>query len=158
MKTTSRLVPIMGLLIACSDLGTEPDTLVLFDTVHHEKDSGIRAARTELITSDARWQQTWAEIVSRQSPQPPLPAVDFSSSVLILVARGETNNACRHIEIDRMALRGDRFDVAVKDSRSPPSCPCLAVVIHPVHVVAVPRSATTAAFRFRAVTEGPECR
>ena len=86
------------------------------------------------------------------------PSVDFSSHVLVFVARGETPDSCRTIAINRVEVDHGRFDVFVDDIRAPMSCSCPPVVADPVHVVAVARVASNATFHDQSVTQGAECR
>ena len=141
----------------CGQLTTKPSTSLPIEQVHHERRSGARHQREEVITTAARWREVWDEIVSDRYPKPPIPAVDFSSTVLIYVARGETGDVCRGTSIARVELRDDRFEVFVDDTRPPMSCVCPPVSGQPVHVVAVRRAARRAAFQYRSTTTGELC-
>jgi hypothetical protein len=125
--------------------------------IHREQATGVHSKREEIISSQAKWDAVWQEIVSNRSPKPPQPAIDFSSQVLIFVARGETGDACRQIAISRVELRYRGFDVFVNDVRPPMSCICPPVTVQPVDIVAVSRVAQTATFHYTSATVGPEC-
>lgn len=125
--------------------------------MYKDRYTGVQTKREEIITSSARWESVWQEIVSNRSPKPARPSVNFSSHVLVFVARGETADSCRTIAINRVEVDRGQFDVFVDDIRSPMSCSCPPVTVQPVHVVAVARVASTATFHDRSVTEGPEC-
>ena len=148
----------MLLLLHCGRLSTEPNSTLGMIDIHKEQQTGVQTRREEIITSTARWESVWQEIVSNRSPKPPRPAVDFSSQALVFVARGETGDACRSIAINRIEVDRGQFGVFVDDIRAPMSCSCPAVTVHPVHVVAVARVASTATFHYRSVTEGAECK
>jgi hypothetical protein len=51
--------------------------------------SGIHAFRRQVIRDSATWQAAWSEIFSDTSPQPALPAVDFSTDMVLLAAEGD---------------------------------------------------------------------
>lgn len=162
MRTGTLVVTALLLLTSCSNGSdsspTGPDTIVPFETVHREQITGVRERRAQLISRQDLWEQTWAEIVSNRSPKPPIPAVDFERNILIFVALGDTADACKSVRVNDVRRRSTgELLVDVKETRSPASCVCPAVVVRPVHVVAVPRSATGAAFAFEPVTEGPGC-
>lgn len=152
-----------ALLLASCNSGsdsspTDPGDVIPFVTVHREQITGVRERRAQLISRQDLWEQMWAEIVSNRSPKPPIPAVDFDRNILIFVALGDTPDACKSVRIDDVERRASgELLVDVKETRPPPSCSCPAVVARPVHVVAVPRSATGVAFTFESVTEGPGC-
>jgi hypothetical protein len=76
-------------IAGCGELTTDPNTTLSVVEIHKESRTGARLKREEIITSGERWRAIWDEIVSDRSPKPPLPNVDFSSRVLIYVARGE---------------------------------------------------------------------
>ena len=162
MRTGSLIATALLLLASCnsgSDSSpTGPDTIVPFVTVHREQITGVAQRRAELISRQDLWEKTWAEIVSNRFPKPPIPTVDFDRNLLIFVALGETPDSCKSVRIDDVRRRASgELLVSVKETRPPPSCSCPPVVAFPVHVVAVPRSATGVAFTFESVTEGPGC-
>lgn len=160
---TGMLIATALLFLASCDGGSDssptgPDTIVPFVTVHREQITGVRQKRAQLISRQDLWEQTWAEIVSNRTPKPPIPAVDFDSNILIFVALGDTPDACKSVRVADVRRRASgELLVGVKETRPPPSCSCPPVVASPVHVVAVPRSATGVAFTFESVTEGPAC-
>jgi hypothetical protein len=156
LKLVGRLTFIV--LVSCGRLPTEPSGELAMVQIHKESNAGVLSKREEVISSQARWHAVWQEINSRRSPQLAEPVVDFSSHVLIFVARGETGDACRSVAIDRVQLRHRSFEVFVNDVRLPMSCVCLPITAQPVHVVAVPRVAQAATFRYASVIEGPECK
>jgi hypothetical protein len=159
MKGSKVVLSLLALfsLATCHESPTAPGGPLTFSTVWKEQQTGLYARREEVIGTDTRWTQVWAEIVANRSPKPAVPAVDFSTSSLILVARGETGDACRTIEIDRVEADGGTYRVAVQDLRSPMSCSCPAVTVQPVHVVAVPRVAAAVVATYRSVTIGSPC-
>lgn len=144
------------LLVSCNGKTspTAPDGFVPFVTVHKEQSTGIKARRAEVISLASQWERTWEEIVANRSPKPPIPAVDFEQSILILAALGETGDACKSVAIEKVERAGGELQISVKETRPAANCVCPPVTVQPVHVVSVPRAATGAAFAFRPVTEG----
>ncbi len=157
MSTRLPRVAVLLLLLHCGRLTTEPSSTLGMVEIHKEQFTGVQTKREEIISSPARWESVWQEIVSNRSPKPPRPSVDFFSHVLVFVARGETADSCRTIAINRVEVDRGRFEVFVDDIRAPMSCSCPPVVVDPVHVVAVARVASTATFHYRSVTQGAEC-
>src|SRR5690349_2336597 len=97
------------MLMACSGSPTEPGGDVAFQTVAKEQYSGIKTQREEVVTTQERWNAVWSEIMATRSPKPPTPAVDFSQSSVIVIARGDTADSCRTIEIEGVAARSGLF-------------------------------------------------
>ena len=146
LRTRLLRVALLFLLLHCGRLTTEPRSTLGIVEIHKEQFTGVKTKREEIITSSSRWESVWQEIVSNRSPKPPRPSVDFSSHVLVFVARGETADSCRTIAINRVEVDRGRFDVFVDDVRAPMSCSCPPVVADPVHVVAVAVSHRTQRF------------
>lgn len=139
---------------ACSgDSPTGTDGPLTMTQVYHQKNTGIRAQRGEVISRESRWSQVWDEINSTISPKPPLPTVNWDTQMLVLAARGETADACKDVEIERVERQSGELRVSIAEKNPGANCgACPPVVVHPVHVVAVPRAATGARFDWHAAT------
>lgn len=126
---------------------------VAMTQVFRQKTSGIAVRRGEVITREARWVQVWDEIMSRQTPKPPLPAVNWDTQILVLAAGGETGDSCKDLEIEKVERRDGTLIISILDKSPGTNCnPCPPITIQPVHVVSVPRAATSAIYDWRAVT------
>jgi len=145
------------LLVACHGSPTEPGGTLPFTTIAKEQYTGLSAARQEAISTQERWNAVWAEIVSTRTPKEAVPAVNFMTSQVLLVARGQTPDSCRTIEIERVEQQNDTYRVSVQDARKPMSCSCPGVVVQPIHAVVVARVATEMTTQFRSVTIGSAC-
>ncbi|HYH08887.1 MAG TPA: hypothetical protein VEK11_17675 [Thermoanaerobaculia bacterium] len=134
---------------------TSPDGVLPFTQVAKEKNSGITQRRAEVIALQSRWVQVWDEMMSTRSPKPPVPQVDFETKILILAAYGETGDACRDVEIERVDRRSGALEVSIADKRRAPNCPvCPPVTAQPVHVVSVERAATGVNYTWLNRTDG----
>lgn len=141
--------------LGCADdlVPTGVDGPVAMTQIVRQKQSGITGRRAEVITRETRWVQVWEEITSRQSPKPALPSVNWESQVLILAALGETGDACKDVEIERVERTSGALVVSILDKNPAPNCnPCPPVTAQPVHVVAVPRAAAGATYNWRLFT------
>jgi hypothetical protein len=152
VKSASALGAIFALpLLSCSESPTEPRQRepVAFATVYVSPFSGVETRRGELITDSGRWSAVWNEIHRRSSPLPPLPSVDFGSEMVLFAALGTEPDACWSTGIEVVEAAGERsLEVSVAETRAPPSCACLAVVVNPVHAVRLQRLDRRASFRF----------
>lgn len=140
--------------LGCDDINIPGiDGPVPMTQVFRQKTSGIMARRGEVITREARWVQVWDEITSRQSPKPPLPTIDWNTHLLVLAAGGETGDACKDLEIEKVERNDGALVVSILDKSPGTNCnPCPPVTIQPVHVVSIVRAATSATFDWKAVT------
>jgi hypothetical protein len=149
-----RRLLVLAITLACLACNgesnpTSPDGPVAFAQVYKSKTSGVNRQTAEIISRQARWVEAWDEITAGQSPKPAIPAVDFESVILIYASGGEIADSCSDIRIESVNRVGGALTVSIVEERRP-GCVCPPVVIHPVHVVSVPRAATGASFTFRA--------
>jgi hypothetical protein len=107
--------------------------------------SGIHASRRQVIRDAVTWQSVWNEIFSDVSPQPALPAVDFSTQMVLLAAQGDQATGGFGIFIDGAALTLDgTFIVAVTTASPGPGCLNPQQVTQPVDVAVAAKQATVA--------------
>jgi hypothetical protein len=114
--------------------------------------SGFQAP-TRIVIADAQaWADAWSTIHAHSTVPPALPAVDFSTSVLVLAAMGPRSTTGHSVVIQEVRVRGGSLDVTVLERSPGVSCVTGQAVTSPVHVVEVPRRATTASFTVNTVT------
>lgn len=132
---------------------TSPNGPVPFTQVAKEQFSGISQRRTEVIALESRWTQVWDEITANRTPKPAIPRVDFEKELLILAAYGETGDACRDVQVEKVDRVNGALSVSILDKQRAANCPaCPAVVARPVHVVSIARAATGASYTWRITT------
>jgi hypothetical protein len=144
--------------LGCSDRPTtEDDTAIPFHDLYKNRYSGIFIQRGEVISTPDRWQTAWDELGATQSPQLPLPVVDFANTAVVLVAMGENPDACWTVEIEAVHELPGLLHVTAANIRARASCSCPPVVVQPAHVVSLGTVIETAVFDFKTKTQGPEC-
>jgi hypothetical protein len=114
--------------------------------------SGFQTSTRIVISDPQAWAAAWATMHALFSPPPPLPAVDFSSSVLVLAAMGPRATTGYSVTIQEVRASGGALDVTVIERAPGPSCVTGQAVTSPVHVVEVPRHGTSANFTVNTVT------
>lgn len=154
-------VPLL-FLVACSEGGssTEPGPLILptFQSVFKAKTSGVHMRGGEVILTQERWEEVWAEIhAGLETPGVPAPTVDFATNMLVMAAMGDEPDSCWDLAISQVRAAVVRLEVDVAETRPPVSCTCPAEVIQPVHVVLVARADLPAEFDFRRSFVGVGC-
>lgn len=118
---------------------------LVFTTVAQDAFSGIRARRNVVIRTAPAWAALWALHSAGRSPAPPLPAVDFSTHMLVAIFAGDTRG-CREFEIRKVDVAGGKIAVDYEDRDITPSTICVAAITNPMHVVAVPLIEADVAF------------
>jgi hypothetical protein len=148
---------VLALVLAAGCSGesdpTSPSGPVPFTQVAKEQFSGIGQRRAEVVALESRWVQLWDEITANRTPKPPIPHVDFEKELLIFASYGETGDACRDVQIEKVDRVNGALAVSILDKQRAPNCPvCPPVVARPVHVVSIPRAATGATYTWRVST------
>jgi hypothetical protein len=104
--------------------------------------SGIHTAARLVIRDTATWQSAWSEIFADASPQPALPAVDFSTDMVVLAAQGDQKSGGFGIFIDGAFTTLDGAMIVAVTSESPgPGCFNTQQVTQPVDAAAVAKAA-----------------
>ena len=98
------LVPVLAIALSlgCDDASSPPADRAAFGSrasvwlpdasaaLAHEYYSGLVDAAGLVITDVASWSATWARIYAGRRPQPAVPAVDFRTERVVLVALGQS--------------------------------------------------------------------
>ncbi|HTE46967.1 MAG TPA: hypothetical protein VK636_17090 [Gemmatimonadaceae bacterium] len=132
------------------DIAMEP-----YDAVDHL----YRNAKSQLPTSvrlavldTADWAAIWRRIVGTSSPAP-VPPVDFSREMLLIVGMGQAPCMGYQINVDTVFRDKDkRVYAVVRERHHGARCGCLNEVVSPVDVIRVPRTIRPVTFLERAET------
>jgi hypothetical protein len=109
--------------------------------------SGLTSPTAALIVDSASWDAAWASIFSNYGPsqRPPLPAINFDSTVVLYAGTGEVPTQLYSFKITEVRL-SDAGTLNVRVESVWPTCGSLPVITSPVHVVSVRVQSTTARF------------
>lgn len=88
-----------------------------------------------LRQSTRTWSDVWAQATSSRPTRPPLPNIDFSRHMLLVVGAGRMSPGDR-IRVDSAGVRGDRFVAVV---RTVEECRPFSASTYPLEIVRVPR-------------------
>jgi len=107
--------------------------------------SGIHTPSRQVIRDAGTWQAAWNTIFANVSPQPALPAVDFSSEMVILAAQGDQSTGGFGIFIDGAFTTLDGTVIAAVTTASPgPGCTRTPQVTQPVDAAVVAKAPSVA--------------
>jgi hypothetical protein len=112
-------------------LPVEPDARLYYDDVPSFPDS-IR----HVIRDRESWGNIWAQATTGQASAPPLPIVDFSRSVVLLVGAGRRRTGDQ-IHVDSVGTKNGRLVAVV---RTTVDCHSIPSEAHPFEIVRVKRS------------------
>ena len=109
--------------------------------------SGITKPIRVVIRDHHAWRELWKEIVSRQQPTPPLPEIDFSREMLVVVAMGELNTGGYLIMVDGVYEKEKKLEVVVKSTSPGKKCMLTQAFTQPVDIVRLQKSDHQVVFR-----------
>ncbi len=118
--------------------------------------SGLSTQQRLVVGDSGTWQQVWASIWRRLSPEPPLPQVDFGSEIVVVAAMGERLTGGFTILIDSASETTVGMSIRIRSISPGAGCATTQALTQPVDVARVPRRGGAVAFDER--TETQECR
>ena len=102
--------------------------------------SGLENPDRIVVRDQALWQAVWAQIYSRQSRVAPVPAIDFSQEMLVVVALGTRSSGGYGILVNGASEGQSAGLVVTVRSISPGrSCGRTAALTQPIDIARVPR-------------------
>lgn len=102
--------------------------------------SGLDQPGRTVVRDPGTWQALWAQIYSRYTPVPPIPAIDFSREMLVVVALGSRSSGGYGILVDGAHEAQNAGLVVTVRSISPgPKCGVTAAFTQPVDIARVAR-------------------
>lgn len=132
------------------DIQWEPYDAVdhLYRNAKSQLPTGVRLA----ILDTADWAAIWKRIVGNSNPAP-VPAVDFSREMLLVVGMGQAPCMGYQINVDTVFRDQDkRIYAVVRERHHGSRCGCLNEVVSPVDVIRVPRTVRPVTFLERRET------
>ncbi len=158
------LVPVLAVVLSlgCQDTSSPADSTAFGSrtsvwqpdpsaAIAHEYYSGLVDAGDLVIADSQTWAVIWARLNAGRQPDPPLPAVDFGTERVILVALGQRNSGGYDIRIDSV-VHFQRGSVTYVTATAPGDrCVTTGALTQPVDVIRLSPSMEPIAFQQRAV-------
>jgi len=120
----------------------------LYKNAKSQLPSGVRLA----IMDTADWTAVWKRVVGKESTAP-VPSVDFSREMLLVVGMGQAPCMGYQINVDTVFRDKDkRIYAVVRERHHGSRCGCLNEVVSPVDVVRVPKTVRPVTFLERRET------
>ncbi len=110
--------------------------------------NGWDDAATVVVRDRDTWQATWNKMHERLAgPRPPLPTVDFSTEMVVVIALGARSNSGFGITITRASEADGVITVDALSTGPGPGCITAQVITYPIDVVRLPRRNSAVYFR-----------
>jgi hypothetical protein len=114
--------------------------------------SGYGEPARQLIEDGDTWSAAWAKYNAGVTPQPPLPAVDFTRYDVVLAAMGGRGTGGYSIAVTRVATATDYLYVEVTSTSPGSRCFVTESLTQPVDIVRIPKPHSPLMFVERSVT------
>ena len=101
--------------------------------------SGFDQPARLVVRDPVTWHAVWNQIYLGGSPVPPLPEIDFSQEMLVVVALGSHPTGGYGILLTGASESADGIEVAVLSSSPGPKCFTTQAFTQPVDVARLPR-------------------
>ena len=114
---------------------------VPFETVIKYSSNGPRKELQRIVTDKRDWKRIWKKAHRNFPSVPPLPEVDFSQRMIIVVAFEYLPDPSYTIAISKIIMTEDMLRVVVKETtRSGRFCaPSPDILVYPLHIVEAER-------------------
>ncbi len=89
----------------------------------------------------------WKQIYSLRWPLPPLPKIDFSKEMVVVVALGGRPTGGYGIVVDGAYERDERLEISVSSHSPRKSCFLTQGITEPVDIVRLPKTERSVVFR-----------
>ena len=110
--------------------------------------NGWDDAATVVVRDRDTWQATWNKMHERLAgTRPPLPAVDFSAEMVVVIAIGARSSSGFGVTITRASESDGVITVDALSTGPGPGCITLQVITYPIDVVRLPRRSSAVYFR-----------
>jgi hypothetical protein len=95
----------------------------------------------QVVRDQATWQTLWAKLNADDSPPRALPAVDFSTDMVVVAAAGPEPTAGFRVSVDSASERAGAVTVEVTITSPGPTCGLLTIYTSPVATARLPTRA-----------------
>jgi hypothetical protein len=106
-----------------------------FTTISQSANSGIEESRQVLVRTAEAWKALWKE----HAPGQPMPAVDFTKSMVVGVFLGSRNTSGYRVTITAIEREGANAVVTYREERPGAGVMLAQVITFPHHLVRVER-------------------
>ena len=126
---------VAAVILLAIALGGNALTPVPFTTISQSEQSGVEEARQVVVRTAQEWTALWKE----HAPDRPMPAVDFTKSMVLGVFLGSRNTAGYRVTIAGIERSGASVAVTYREQRPGARDMLAQILTFPHHLVRVER-------------------
>jgi hypothetical protein len=97
--------------------------------------SGIHQPLQVTVRDQKEWEALWKRHTSNQSPPSPLPAVDFTTEMVVGLFAGDKTTGGYEVEISRAELKGSDLYIFYLERNPAPGGMAIQAITQPFHLV-----------------------
>lgn len=126
---------LMSFFFMACDLFDDPSN-VNFEIVSEGSSSGVSTKSELVIDTQPEWQALWEQHTSRVSTKPPLPMVDFGTSVIVAIFGGDKPDSCYRLFLREVSKNNSDVTVRYEIVKTPADA-CLLVITQPFTMIRI---------------------
>lgn len=122
---------------------TQEEVAVNYEVIQKGTYSGLKDPLTQVITTTQDWDALWKKHVGIIVPQPVLPEIDFTTSVVAVIALGEKKTSGYQIIVKDVSYSDNNIDIEVtyKTTEPPEHAFTLQVLSQPYLMLRIDKPA-----------------
>ncbi|MHA2020705.1 MAG: protease complex subunit PrcB family protein [Candidatus Thorarchaeota archaeon] len=121
---------------------------IAFEDIDKGYYCGIDDRRSLVILDNETWNNLWTDLHNRSSSVPDLPAVNFSSEVVIAIFQGECQTGGYDTTISRVTQAQNGLNVYIDESHPDPNCGTTQALTQPYHIVKIQLPLQSGGFQY----------
>jgi hypothetical protein len=98
----------------------------------------FQTSGSRVVGDTATWSALWAQMWANESAPPALPAVDFSTTSVLVAWMGQRPTGGYEIDVTRVTESAGMASANVVWTSPGPACPTVQLVTSPIVVVSIP--------------------
>lgn len=120
---------------------------VVFSELSVSDNSGFLEKKQQIITTSNAYDETWSELFSNYMKKPPIPTINFETSMVILVAMGEKSNGGYSTNVKSIIETENQLIITVEEKIPAKNCMTTSVIVHPAQLIEIPVTSKEITFK-----------
>jgi len=131
------VLAVSFLVLAGPNLGLLSGTEISFEVVDPGGGYNYEQRTAFTIKNATAWENLWLELYSGHSSIPDVPAVNFTSAMLVAVFQGERGSSGYLTNITRIIMTDAYYVVYVDETHPGEGCAVAAVMTYPYQIIKI---------------------
>ncbi len=110
-----------------------------FSVLSEGDNGGFETDTLFLYLTKKQFEEGWKKLHSNYVDHPPLPEVDFSSTMVVVLAMGERNKGGYHLEATKLLEKPNQLALYVNYISPAENCILAEVMTYPYLVISIPK-------------------